>query len=117
MKAVLLGEKGLLDEETKELYQGAGIVHILSISGMHITLIGTGVLTLLGLLRIPLPVRAAAALAVIYLYRKMIGMGTSVFRAIVMFSLYLIAKAIGRTYDLLTAAGIAYIKPYKSMST
>ena len=34
MKAVLLGEKGLLDEETKELYQGAGIVHILSISGI-----------------------------------------------------------------------------------
>ena len=92
---------------TKGLYQGAGIVHILSISGMHITLIGTGVFTLLGLLRIPLPVRAAAALAVIYLYGKMIGMGTSVFRAIVMFSLYLIAKAIGRTYDLLTAAGIA----------
>ena len=107
MKAVLLGEKGLLDDDTKELYQGAGIVHILSISGLHITLIGTGVLTLLGLLRIPLPVRAAAALAVIYLYGKMIGMGTSVFRAIVMFSLYLIAKAIGRTYDLLTAAGIA----------
>ena len=107
VKAVLLGEKGLLDDDTKELYQGAGIVHILSISGLHITLIGTGVLTLLGLLRIPLPVRAAAALAVIYLYGIMIGMGTSVFRAIVMFSLYLIAKAIGRTYDLLTAAGIA----------
>lgn len=107
VKAVLLGEKGLLDDDTKELYQGAGIIHIFSISGLHITLIGTGVLTLLGLLRIPLPVRAAAALAVIYLYGKMIGMGTSVFRAIVMFSLYLIAKAIGRTYDLLTAAGIA----------
>lgn len=163
VKAVLLGEKGLLDEETKELYQGAGIVHILSISGMHITLIGTGVFTLIGLVRIPvpfspgskrrkpnragisekarnrrktiragiseeagnpgnpgrpgpgktswkkipLPVRAATALAVIYLYGKMIGMGTSVFRAIVMFSLYIIAKAIGRTYDLLTAAGIA----------
>ena len=131
--------------------------------GMHITLIGTGVFTLIGLVRIPvpfspgskrrkpnragisekarnrrktiragiseeagnpgnpgrpgpgktswkkipLPVRAATALAVIYLYGKMIGMGTSVFRAIVMFSLYIIAKAIGRTYDLLTAAGIA----------
>ena len=107
VKAVLLGEKGLLDDDTKELYQGAGIIHIFSISGLHITLIGTGVFTLLGFLRIPLPVRAATALAVIYLYGKMIGMGTSVFRAIVMFSLYLIAKAIGRTYDLLTAAGIA----------
>ena len=33
LKAMLLGEKGLLEEETRELYQGAGIVHILSISG------------------------------------------------------------------------------------
>ena len=34
VKAVLLGEKGLLDDDTKELYQGAGIIHILSISGI-----------------------------------------------------------------------------------
>ena len=35
LKAVLLGEKGLLEEETKDLYQGAGIIHILSISGVE----------------------------------------------------------------------------------
>jgi len=34
IKAILLGEKGFLTDETKELYQGAGIIHILSISGM-----------------------------------------------------------------------------------
>ena len=34
LKAMLLGEKGLLEEETRELYQGAGIIHILSISGV-----------------------------------------------------------------------------------
>lgn len=34
MKAVLLGEKGGLDEETKQLYQMNGIIHILSISGV-----------------------------------------------------------------------------------
>ncbi len=27
LKAMLLGEKGLLEEETKELYQGAGMIH------------------------------------------------------------------------------------------
>ena len=35
LKAVLLGEKGLLEEETKDLYQGAGMIHILSISGIE----------------------------------------------------------------------------------
>lgn len=37
----------------------------------------------------------------------MIGMGTSVFRALIMLTLYIISKVIGRTYDLLTAASIA----------
>lgn len=43
VKAVLLGEKGLLDDDTKELYQGAGIIHIFSISGIvkNISLICT----------------------------------------------------------------------------
>ena len=35
LKAMLLGEKGLLEEETRELYQGAGIIHVLSISGVE----------------------------------------------------------------------------------
>jgi cystine transport system permease protein len=37
----------------------------------------------------------------------MIGMGTSVFRALVMLTIYIISKVIGRTYDILTAASIA----------
>ena len=59
--------------------------------------------------KIPFPLRAVAAFAVIFLYGKMVGMGTSVFRAMVMLSLFIVSKVIGRTYDLLTAAGIACV--------
>ena len=108
LKAMLLGEKGLLEEETRELYQGAGIVHILSISGLHLSLLGMGLFSLTGKCRwIPMPVRAAASILIVFLYGKMIGMGTSVFRALVMLTLYIISKVIGRTYDILTAASIA----------
>ena len=108
LKAMLLGEKGLLEEETKELYQGAGIVHILSISGLHLSLIGMGLFSLTGKCRfIPLPLRAALSVIAVFLYGKMIGLGTSVFRALIMLTLYIISKVIGRTYDLLTAASIA----------
>ena len=34
MKTMLLGEKGILDEEIKGLYQRNGIAHILAISGV-----------------------------------------------------------------------------------
>ena len=114
LRAVLLGEKGLLEEETKELYQSAGIIHILSISGLHLSLIGTGLYSLLGRLhrgrlRIPAAARAAASITAVVLYGKMTGMGTSVFRALVMLSLHILAGVIGRTYDILTAAGIAAV--------
>lgn len=108
LKAMLLGEKGLLEEETRELYQGAGIVHILSISGLHLSLLGMGFFSLTGKCRwIPMPVRAAVSIIAVFLYGKMIGMGTSVFRALIMLTLYILAKVIGRTYDILTAASIA----------
>ena len=109
LKAMLLGEKGLLEEETKELYQGAGIIHILSISGVHLSLLGMGLFSFLKKIRIPLPVRGALSVLAVSLYGKMVGMGTSVFRALVMLSLYILSKVIGRTYDLLTAAGIACV--------
>lgn len=47
---------------------------------------------------------AGICILLMTLYGIMIGMGTSVFRAILMFSMRLIAKLLQRTYDLLTAA-------------
>ena len=43
MQTLLLGEKEELDAEVKALYQKNGIAHILSISGLHITLLGMGI--------------------------------------------------------------------------
>ena len=43
---------------------------------------------------------------IMLLYGLMIGMGTSVIRAIIMFSMRLVAKLLGRTYDLLTACAV-----------
>lgn len=42
MKAMILGQKGSLDKEMKELYQRNGIAHLLAISGLHISLVEWG---------------------------------------------------------------------------
>lgn len=47
LQAMLLGEKGYLSDETKRLYQQNGIIHILAISGLHISVIGMGIYRLL----------------------------------------------------------------------
>ena len=43
LKAMLLGDKNGLEEEVKELYQLNGLIHILSISGLHISLMGMAI--------------------------------------------------------------------------
>ena len=60
MQTLLLGEKEALDADVKALYQKNGIAHILSISGLHITLLGMGLYQLLK--RMGVPVKAAATI-------------------------------------------------------
>ncbi len=109
MKAMLLGEKQLLDEEVKELYQINGIIHILSISGLHISMIGMSFYKILCKLKIPLWIRTFLAIGVMYCYGVMVGMGVSSIRAILMFGIHLCSKLCKRTYDMLTAMTIAAI--------
>lgn len=107
MKAMLLGEKGTLDRDVKALYQQNGIIHILAISGLHLSIIGMGFYKLLIKMRIPMIVDITISIAVMYCYGTMTGMGTSMIRAYIMFVLHLCAKLAGRTYDLYTALIIA----------
>lgn len=103
LRAVLLGEKGLLDEEIKELYQQNGIVHILAISGLHLSLLGMGVYRFLRCLRMPKVVDIILTVALMYCYGVMTGMGVSIVRALVMFGMKLAAGLFRRSYDLFTA--------------
>ena len=106
MTAVLLGDKSGLDEEVKELYQRSGIIHILSISGLHITFIGMGIYKLLRRAGVPVAVASLAGGIVLVLYGVMTGLGVSVCRAIGMYLLRMLAQMVGRTYDMLTALGL-----------
>ena len=103
MGAMLLGEKATLDEGIKSLYQQNGIIHILAISGLHLSILGIGFHKLLQRMYVPKPVNIILSLALMYCYGTMTGMGISIVRAFVMFGMKLCADLCGRTYDLLTA--------------
>lgn len=105
--AMLLGEKGTLDAETKSLYQRGGIIHILAISGLHLSILGMGVYNLLKRLRAPALVDIILSIGLMCCYGMMTGMGVSLVRALVMFGMKLCAPLVGRTYDMLTAMTVA----------
>lgn len=109
LQAMLLGEKEGLDGEVKKLYRDSSIIHILSISGLHISIIGMGLYRLLRRVGMPLKVGALCSIGLIWSYGLMTGMSLSAVRAIIMFVLHLTADMAGRTYDLLTALAFSAI--------
>lgn len=106
MCALLLGDKEDLNPDLKELYQRNGILHILSISSLHITMLGMTVYRLLRRCRMPVCPAAATGCALLFLYGMMTGFGVSACRAIGMYLLRMAAEVVGRTYDLPTATGV-----------
>lgn len=106
MCALMLGDKEDLDPELKTLYQRNGILHILSISSLHITMIGMTIYRLLRRCRIPVCPAALAGCALLFLYGMMTGFSVSACRAISMYLLRMTAEMLGRTYDMPTALGV-----------
>lgn len=106
LSAFLLGDKGGLDEQVEELYRQNGILHILSISGLHVTFFGMSLYRLLRRLRVPVAAAAAAGSILLVLYGGLTGFGVSTCRAIGMYLIRMLGEALGRTYDMLTALGV-----------
>lgn len=106
MSALLLGDKKGLEDEVKELYKRNGILHILSISSLHITIIGMSVFRLLRRMRVPTVPAALAGSGILLLYGGMTGFGVSACRAIGMYLIKMLGQMAGRTYDMLTALGV-----------
>lgn len=109
LSAMLLGEKAGLDSEVKQLYQRAGIGHILAISGLHVTLLGVGFYRLLR--RLGLRRSTAGGLAALFVsaYGILTGGSVPTVRAAAMVLLLLTADVLGRGYDMLNALGLVCI--------
>ncbi len=106
MSALLLGDKKDLDSELKDLYKRNGILHILSISSLHITIIGMSVYRLLRRLGLPVWPAAVGGSILLFLYGCMTGFSVSACRAIGMYLIKMLGEMAGRTYDMLTALGV-----------
>lgn len=108
-QAMILGERGNLDAETKMQYQMAGIMHILAISGLHISFVGMGFFRLLKKAGAGNGVAGAVAAFLIYAYGIVTGGSVSAMRAVGMFLVLVGAGIAGRSYDLLSAMALSAI--------
>lgn len=102
LSAMVLGEKSLLDQEIKELYQAGGFSHVLVISGLHITLLGMAIYEFLHKL-LGVKQGVFGAILVMFAYGVLTNFGVSTNRAVVMLTIMLMARVVFRSYDSMTA--------------
>ena len=109
LRALLLGDRSALDERTEALYEEGGILHILSVSGFHVSLLGSICLALSRRFFLPPKLQRLLAALLALLYWQLCGQSVSAGRAAVMFVCLCLAFPAERTYDSLSALAAAGI--------
>lgn len=98
---LLFAKKHALPSESIESYRATGMIHLISISGLHIQLLITAVSYILLRLHITKETTAKLLLAILPLYGMIAGMGVSIFRAVVQSAIYFILTSMNkRSYPL-----------------
>lgn len=108
-QAIVLGDKSSLDKEVKLRYQVSGIVHVLAISGLHISVVGMGIYNLLMKTGMGIWPSGIISLFLLLQYGIMTGGSVSTMRAVCMFLIAVGAKITGRIYDLPTALAVSAV--------
>jgi competence protein ComEC len=100
-QALILGDKSLLDTETKNAFTNTGAMHILAVSGMHIGLILYLFLAVFGLFPSFISKKQATIIIVVFLwiYALITGFSASVIRAVLMFSILALSQMSSKQHD------------------
>ena len=110
--ALLLGYREYLDEDLQREFAGAGAMHILCVSGLHVGIIFLALNLIFGFLgRLPRGklFKTAAIIAMIWFYAAITGFSPSVLRASTMFSFVAIGQSFNRKtniYNTLAASAL-----------
>jgi competence protein ComEC len=107
LRALLVGEKGLLTPEVRDQFARAGIIHILAVSGLHVGYVFLILTFLLGLLRIPSQTRGIPILIGLILYVLITEAHPPVMRASIMAGTYLLGTLLARNSVPLNLLGFA----------
>ncbi len=105
--ALLLGDRAALTDEVRRDFARTGVSHILSISGMHMTLLFGILGGLLRLLRFPKRLRVILLGVGALGYLALIGFLPSATRAVVMLGMVYLATLWSGRADPLTSLGVA----------
>jgi len=113
INALLFGQRQDMDKQTTDSYTSAGVVHILAISGLHFSLLFLAFSRLLDpLKRVPKVGRVGHLISIMVLmwgFAFITGLSASVVRAVVMFSIILLADALNRRANIYNSLAVSML--------
>lgn len=95
-RALLIADQHRISPEMKDKYSRAGMIHMLSISGLHVAIIAASVILMLQAARIPRGMASLLAVLITALYVAMIGAQPPAVRSAVMLAAVAASKATQR---------------------
>lgn len=95
-RALLIADTHGLSPELRERYTDAGLVHILSISGLHVGIIGGALLLAVEALRLPAVGGRVAAMALVLCYVLAIGAPAAAMRSAALFAAVTMTRLLQR---------------------
>ncbi len=117
LRALVVGDEEGIDRDLRDAFTRAGVVHVLSISGLHIGLVAAGSLAILRWLlarseRLLLSLdvtRVAAVLALgpVALYAALAGLGVATLRSALMVTAAAVAGLVGRRADVVRTLALS----------
>jgi competence protein ComEC len=110
--ALIMGQSDMLDNETLQAYSGTGVMHILSVSGLHVGVIFIIISFLLSFMKgkgSQLYFKTFVILLTIWAYALLTGMSPSVLRSAVMFTFISIGNATNRYVHIINSLAVSAI--------
>ena len=108
-QAMLLGDKSALDDDTYRDFVHTGIIHVLVVSGLHLSILSQFVIRTLKLLHVRRKLRYAIGIGVVFCFMAIAGFHPAVNRAGLMLMLVYSGRLFNRESDSLTSLGLAGI--------
>jgi competence protein ComEC len=107
LAAMVIGHDSLLLRGVRDEFQETGVYHLLVVSGMNVGLLAFAVFWMARRLRAPDWAASVITIALAAFYAEIAGMGVPIQRAVLMLSLFLVARLLYRGRAPLNAAGFA----------
>ena len=117
VRALLIADTRGLDPDLRDRYADAGLVHMLSISGLHVAIVGGALLLVFGALRLGRSAAAVAAVAVTALYVLAIGAPPPAVRSATLFTATQLATLVQRPVSPWGSFALGAVLPLGDLRT